>query len=171
MSRSRTTLRKIEKSPVETRVWREWLKVPTRHQALSQELDDFRYQEEPLNWASGMLRWTWTSHFVHVLISLFLSRLIHTVNLFTGLLTNAQGLVFGLFNFRLHFLKSSLWLSSSFLDTAGELAFHFCKQTNLEQILQLHYGLEVEPNVLDLFWTSKFYSYTIKSLSTLAVLW
>ncbi|KAL7643214.1 UNVERIFIED_CONTAM: hypothetical protein RMT77_006505 [Armadillidium vulgare] len=58
------------------------------------------------------------------------------------------------------------WLSSSSHDTAGERAFHFAIQNDLEQLVQLPTRipdrLGDEPNILDLFLTSNPSPYTVK---------
>ena len=58
------------------------------------------------------------------------------------------------------------WLSSSSHDTAGERAFHFAIQNDLEQLVQLTTRipdrLGDEPNILDLFLTSNPSPYTVK---------
>src|SRR6201990_1347100 len=58
------------------------------------------------------------------------------------------------------------WLSSSYHDPAGELAFNFSIQNNLEQLVLLPTRipdrLGDEPNILDLFLTSYPSPYTVK---------
>src|ERR1700755_2185976 len=54
------------------------------------------------------------------------------------------------------------WLSSSSHDTAGERAFHFVIQNDLEQLVQLPTPLGDESNILDLFLTSYPSPYNVK---------
>ena len=66
-------------------------------------------------------------------------------------------------DFIVHHLQ---WLSSSSHNTAGERAFHFAIQNDLEQLLKLPTRipdrLGDEPNILDLFLTSNPSPYTVK---------
>ncbi|KAL7640560.1 UNVERIFIED_CONTAM: hypothetical protein RMT77_008835 [Armadillidium vulgare] len=70
-------------------------------------------------------------------------------------------IIFGDFN-----VHHRQWLSSSSQDPAGELAFQFSIQNNLEQLVHLPTRitdrLGDEPNILDLFLTSNPSPYTVK---------